>query len=199
MEGTNIAAYADSVRWHDHTYYGNGCSNKWDSSNPPEFGGSTTACSTRIVETYLHENQKNGTYYNYHALTTGTAEDHTTDNEVIDDSVCPLGWQLPYGGTGGDYYDKSKSWKYLYERYLITGDASGSATIRSYPFSNVYSGYIYIVSGTLFTQSKGGSLWTPTIYNANNAYRVKWSEQETAYNAIEGRTLGMPVRCVTRK
>ena len=199
VEGTNVSAYADPLRWHDHTYYGNGCSNVWDSSNPPTYGGSITACSTRITETSDNENQKIGTYYNYHSVTAGTAEDHNIDNEVINDSVCPLGWQLPYGGTGGDYYDKSKSWKYLYDQYSITNDSSGSATIRSYPFSNVYSGYFYVVQGVLFNQGAGGTLWTPTIYNANIAYRVKWFNNETANNVTESRLIGMPIRCVTRK
>ena len=195
------APYKDSDVSHDHTYMGNGCKNGWGTSGE---GGSQTPCPDsdaggRYVKTADNETQKNGTYYNFQAGTTGAGAAITTDNTNVPDTFCPLGWQLPYSGTGGDYYNKSRSWNYLFTTYSVAFDAGTAADatkIKSYPFSYVYSGYYDWHTGRLYSQSNGGVYWSSTVVSSTNAYGLPtWSSGVRPANAYS-KAHGVAVRCV---
>ena len=196
-----MTVYADSNVSHDHTYMGNGCKNGWGTSGE---GGSQTPCPDsdaggRYVKTADNETQKNGTYYHFQAGTTGAGAAITTDNTNVPDTFCPLGWQLPYSGTGGDYYNKSRSWNYLFTTYSVAFDAGTAADatkIKSYPFSYVYSGYYDWYTGRLYSQSNGGVYWSSTVVSSTNAYGLPtWSSGVRPANAYS-KAHGVAVRCI---
>ena len=196
MEGNpaDLTIYKDGTTGYqlrDHTYYGNGCSGG---------DGSATPCSTRIIQTADSENQKNGTYYHFQAATSGSGGAITTDNTNSSDTFCPLGWQLPYSGTGGDYYDKSKSWNYLFTTYGVAFDAGTTADatkIKSYPFSYVYSGNYNWITGRLYNQSGNGGYWSSTVFSSTNAYYLyTWSSGVRPTSSYI-KALGFTLRCVT--
>ena len=192
MEGTDVeTGYKDSNITHDHTFFGNGCRVTWAE------GGSPEACSTRIVSTYDSEDQKNGTYYQYQAASSGSGAAVAVKYTATPDSFCPLGWQLPYGGTGGDYYDQSRSWKYLFEAYSINGDQSGSNKIRSYPLSYIFSGIYNYADGLLRYFGSHGMYWSETIYNGTQTFRFYL---QTSNNGVDydNRVRGQAVRCAHR-
>ena len=170
----------------DFTYYGNGCEKTWGD------GGSDIPCSTRIVTTSDNEDQKNGTYYHFQAATSGTGSSITTENTLVPDSFCPLGWQLPYGGTGGDYYDKSRSWKYLAGKYNLLY----STDVKVYPFSFVLGGSFFQNSGLLFNQNLSGNY--PVAAIGTRSYH-NYSFSITAgfnYATSENKGNANPVRCI---
>ena len=177
MAGTpaDLTVYIDTDPSHDHTYFGRGC---------PGGDGSITPCidsaaGGRYVATVDGETQKNGTYYHIQAVTVGTGAAMKTDNANAPDTFCPLGWQMPYSGKGGDYYDKSKSNDYLFTAYNIDfdpGSTAGAIKLASYPFSYVYSGNYYWGTGRLYRQSNVGYYWSPTVVNSTSAYALTtWS------------------------
>ena len=195
MEGNpaDLTAYKDDgagYNLRDHTYYGNGC---------PGGDTNTTPCSTRIVETSDNEPQKNGTYYHFQAATVGTGGSLETPNDSSPDTFCPLGWQLPYSGTGGDYYDKSKSWKYLLDSYGITyneGTEAGATKVRSFPFSYTVPGYFQWYSGSLQYQNSAGYYWASTVLHEKNAYALAmWGSVIRVFNT-NGKAYGFTVRCI---
>ena len=190
VEGTNIHVVDDRVG-HDYTYYGNGC--------PGEAadGGSTKACSTRIIATHDGENLNGGTYYNFHAVSSGNAVTTATENANTPDTFCPLGWQLPYSGTGGDYYDKSRSWRYLLTRYSIVGESpSDSNTIRSYPFSYISAGMYNNSLGVFYLQGGMGFYWSQTAKNYGYGYRLN-THPDYVRSSVENIKAGSAsVRCV---
>ena len=191
MEGTSLLT--DGAINHDHSYYGNGCTNPFDTTKPNEgYGGSTKSCSTRILSTADNEYQKNGTYYNFQAATDGTGAAIATDNTDSSDTFCPLGWQLPYGGKGGDYYDKSRSFKYLITAYNYSGLMS---KVASYPLSYVKPGDYRLALGRLFEMTHINHQWTSINAGSNSAYRI----YETTWVYSDAKTIAMTVRCVTRK
>ena len=194
MEGTNIN-YPDTNLAHDHTYYGNGCPNVWDGSKPDEgYGDSDKACETRVQKTNDDEDLEIGTYYNLQAASSGSGAPITTENANIPDSFCPLGWQLPYGGTGGDYYDKSKSWIYLLSAYNFTGSKAGSNGFRSYPLSHLYTGLYVMAVGRLFNQLIYGYYWTSTITGGNSGRTQRvWNVNLQQSSESKGSTT--PFRC----
>ena len=171
MEGTDVATgNVDNSMTHDHTYFGNGCPGVWENV-PPYYGGSPTACSTRIVKTYDNEYLSIGTYYHFQAATAGTGGSMTTANTNSPDTFCPLGWQLPYGGEGGDYYNKSKSWSYLLGAYSITTSQQDIYRVRSYPLSLILSGNYYWGSGALGQLNTVSHYWSLTVTSDIRAYR----------------------------
>ena len=190
MEGTEIhrsPIYAQTPT----TYYGNGCPNTWDTSKPLN-GGSATSCSTRIVQTVDSEEQKNGTYYAFQAATSGSGSNVTMpDNTNIADTFCPLGWQLPYSGTGGDYYDKSRSWKYLFITYGLGNVGTKNNSVRSYPLSYIASGEYQGSQGALFVQNNEGQYWSLTSGSSWDGYRLYSNSPSIAY----GKADATPLRC----
>ena len=193
MAGTpvDLTIYKDDTTGYqlrDHTYFGNGCSGG---------DGSATPCSTRIIQTADSENQKNGTYYHFQAATSGSGGTITTDNTNSSDTFCPLGWQLPYSGTGGDYYDKSKSWNFLFNKYSIVDDETSATKVKSYPFSYVYSGFYRWITGLLYNQSNAGNYWSSTVVSSTYAYLLHtWSSVVKPANEYT-KAGGLTVRCVT--
>ena len=196
-----VAPYKDGTVANDHTYYGRGCNNSWGTSGE---GGSQTPCPDsnaggRYVKTADNETQKNGTYYNFQAGTSGAGAAITTDNTNSSDTFCPLGWQLPYSGTGGDYYNKSRSWNKLFTEYNIAfgdGTAADATKIKSYPFSYVYSGYYGWNTGRLYYQSNGGVYWSSTVVSSTNAYYLRTWSSGVRSASTGSKAGGFTLRCV---
>ncbi len=200
----DLTIFKDTNVAHDHTYIGRGCKNTWGTDGD---GGSITPCADsdaggRYVKTAANETQKNGTYYNFQAATVGAGGAMATDKTDSPYTFCPLGWQLPYSGTGGNYYDKSRSWSKLFTDYSIAfddGTAAGATKIKSYPFSYVYSGYYHWATGRLYNLSNFGYYWSSTVVSSTNVYHLRtWSSGvRPAYTTNKPR--GNAIRCVTRK
>ena len=197
-----VAPYKDGTWTNDHTYYGRGCSNSWGTGGD---GGSQTPCADsnaggRYVDTADGETQKNGTIYNFQAGTDGSGAALDSQNANSSDTFCPFGWQLPYDGTGGDYYDKSKSWRYLFINYDIgfdTGASTDSTRINSYPFSHVYSGYYHWGTGRLYTQTSNGRYWSSTV-TSSSAYHLDTWPGGITLTGKSNKACGVALRCALR-
>ena len=198
----DLTIYVDGSSVHDHTYYGRGCKNAWGTSGE---GGSQTPCADsdaggRYVETDDGETQKNGTYYHFQAATSGTGGTLSTNNANTPDTFCPLGWQMPYSGTGGDYYDQSKSWDYLFTTYGIeynTGTSESVTKVKSYPFSYVFSGHTQWGLGRLYVQKEYGYYWSSTLVSNSSAYNMNmWVDGERVVNP-NNKAFGAALRCVS--
>ena len=196
MAGTNIVLI-DNNSWHDHTYEGNGCPNIWDASIPDTFGGSDKSCSTNLDRTADGEDLPIGTYYNFQAVTSGSGMNISVQNDIAEDSFCPLGWQLPYVGTGGDYYDKSRSWIYLLDSYSIVSSRDGSTALRSYPLSYILAGGYYLRNGRLFQLGDTGVHWSPANGPQEfNAFRFIYGKSGIMTNNAAGKNDSYALRCV---
>ena len=191
VEGTpDLTQYKTTDITRDVTYYGNGCPDNSDTNNHP--------CSSCLANTYLNvELQKNGTYYSGQAATVGTGSSITDIEADVPDTFCPLGWHLPYSGTDGDYYDKSKSWLYLFLRYNYLNDQSGSIGISTYPLDYVRSGILNLEKGYLAYLNSVGQYWSSVIHGGyHGVYRLNYwignyYEAQMVYMAT-----GEAIRCV---
>ena len=189
--------FRDDSLEHNHSYYGMGCPNDYGDDGAL---GSDIPCTDtgRILKTADNEEQKNGTNYNLQAAIADSGTTISTDNTLAPDTFCPLGWQLPYSGTGGDYYNKSKSWNYLFTTYSIAfgdGTATDATKIKSYPFSYVYSGLFNWGTGKLYNQASIGQYWSSTILNNILAYRLYTYARAIKLSNGNGRIGGVAVRC----
>ena len=188
VEGTDITGTKEPNIDRYGTYYGNGCQVMWDD------GGSQKACQTRIVQTADYEDQKNGTYYYYPMATAKSNTESSPDNTIVPDTFCPLGWQLPYDGTGGDYYNKSKSWRYLIATY--SGEytpSTDSSYLGSYPFSYIRAGDLYERNPRVLMRQNISGLYlsNTTVGNSSyiNFFGTQYRQQGYAYSA------GGSIRC----
>ena len=187
----DLTIYNDANIAKDHTYYGNGC---------PGSAGSITPCSSRIAKTADNEDQKNGTYYHYQAASSGAGGSMATANTNTPDSFCPLGWQMPYGGTDGDYYNKSKSWRYLlFTKYGLADNAEGSVAARSYPLSNAYTGYTMFFDFKLTNLGNATIHWTATLSSVNNSFRTGFFNTSVQIENVNNKAMAFTVRCFHRR
>ena len=193
VEGTptDLTIYIDTNYSHDHTYYGNGCSVE---DYPQGELGSKTPCSTRIVRSIDNEDQKNGTYYHFQAATSGSGAAITAENTNSPDTFCPLGWQLPYSGTGGDYYNKSRSWTFLFNSYGIQNNTAGGTAINSYPLSYILSGRTDWDTSRLYIQTKNAEMWSSTV-GGSTAYRLDLFSTGFTMPSAPDKLKGQTLRC----
>ena len=195
VEGTNIE-YIDNNSTHDHTYHGNGCTNNWDGDNPDGRGGSKFSCETNLIATNDNEAQKIGTYYTIQAATgsTGYSTNEDPTGSLIPDTFCPLGWQLPYAGTDGDYYDKSKSWRYLFDTYHYSESSQvNNGKIRSYPLSYNLAGRYEWNYGRLYQRTLLGAYWSDTRRHLGLLMYTHSFAASNPYSPVAGLT----IRCVS--
>ena len=188
VAGTDVD-YPESNIYKDHTYYGNGCATEGTT-------GSTTACSSKEVATYDGETQEIGVYYTFPASAGNINTTSATSGTVTPDTFCPLGWQLPYGGTGGDYYDISKSWKYLVEttyRYLT----NASPLVRSYPISLILSGSYRMssTSSSLFYMSRDAHYRSGTFNSSTSIFDAYIGTGVFHYRSQDSFQMSVAIRC----
>ena len=196
VAGSNIHQI-DQEANNDHTYYGNGV---WPSEYPAGETGSEYAGQSNLAESYDGENQRIGVYYRFTAATSGSGtRSVTTENFNIPDSFCPLGWQMPYGGTGGDYYNQSRSWIYLFGKYGYNNDNRTSLGVKSYPISYIPSGYYnWGLTGKAFSLGQHAVFFTITNAYQTAAWRYDIERlQVSGYTGLYGsKSDGFTVRCI---
>ena len=193
MAGTTISQI-DTDDLNDHSYYGNGCRRD---EYPEGANGCTKSGTGRLVTSVDGDTISMGTYYNFQAATSGAGGAITTDNTNSPDTFCPLGWQLPYSGTGGDYYHQSRSIYDLFTTYSIpVGEAapdwSSLDSIVSYPLSIARAGHYLWTTGLLYNLGHSVIYWSLTTLNDTRAYRLLQLDNDNPTPKADG----MPLRCV---
>ena len=129
-----------------------------------ERGGTPTRLTTMPgSETPLAVSPDGYVYYNWYTATAGNGTISTEANTNVTGDICPAGWRLPTGGTGGEYANLVNS----------VGGATASVAnerLLSFPNNFIYSGdYNYNTSGGRGTF---GRYWSATPNNTDKAYRL---------------------------
>ena len=147
-----------------------------------------------------------GTLYNYYAASAATVKGPSSSVNAFYD-ICPAGWRMPTGSTGGEYetlYSYYNSYNSMRASAAQGGAAfsMAGAFLNSAPESQGESG-IYWTS-----TYASGSIWAETqeeltmseLYLTEAVEEPIVIEEPTVYtNDIDGRYLGVSVRCVTKK
>ncbi|MBR2601029.1 hypothetical protein IKE07_02760 [Candidatus Saccharibacteria bacterium] len=197
MEGNDIH-FPDSRIDVNKTAYINGCGHSYVDDWPDDsHNGCGKAGSTRLITSRDNDTQKNGTLFDYYAATSGSGGDAlSTINTNAPDTFCPLGWQMPYSGSGGDYYDKSKSWSFLFNAYHIENNSAGGIKLNTYPLHVALSGLYMFNLGYAFAQGGSGIYWTDTVYALSASYRMDFTMGNARPNSTHDKRLGYTIRCV---
>ena len=124
-----------------------------------------------------------GTYYNWYAATAGTGK-YSMSSGNVSSSVCPKGWRLPTGGSGGELQT-------LYNNY------NSAALMMGVPAFFVLSGYRS--NNRTNNQGSGGYFWSSTAANYLYAYGLYLNSSDVHPASHGGsRFNGYTVRCVAQ-
>ena len=129
-----------------------------------------------------------GVMYNWFTATAGNGTSAMASGSVSGD-ICPSGWRMPKeGGVSEEMY-----------QWIVSGISAGvtsDATLRKYPNNWVRSGDYNPTS--LSGRGTQGRMWSASAYSVENAYRLGYSSDITAYNRSYNKWVGFPVRCVAK-
>ena len=128
-----------------------------------------------------------GVLYNWYTATAGNGSTSVITGDVTGD-ICPAGWRLPTGGSGGEFE--------ALNNIVNNGSLRANTGLRTYPVSFVYGGDI---NGTKVSgRGTYARYWSATTSDANNAFRLGFNATEVtplrAYNKWDA----FAVRCVAK-
>lgn len=102
-----------------------------------------------------------GVMYNWYTATAGNGDFTATSGSVSGD-ICPAGWRLPTGGSGGEFSG-------LHSALAPTPSSVLDQYVRAYPNNIIYSGDYNKTSPS--GRSAQGRFWSATADGSTKAYR----------------------------
>ena len=130
--------------------------------------------------------QYKGALYNWLVATAGTGTSSVTSSDtVIDDSICPKSWMLPWG------IDQDKSW------YNLVSDLSYS-DLRAAPYSIIITANIFAPSGR--TVAYYTDFWSRTASSSTHTLGgLRLYKPNTSVELLPfSKGYGRHIRCVSR-
>ena len=129
---------------------------------------------------YMDNND--GGFYTWYTATAGTGT-YSMSSGNTSVSICPKGWRLPTGGSGGEFQT-------LYNNY------NPSSALRSHPVNLTLSGNVN--SSSRNNQGSYGYYWSSTVYSSDYAYGL-YLDSSTVFPAdYHVKYSGFSVRCIAR-
>ena len=128
-----------------------------------------------------------GNYYNWYSATAGRGT-YSKSSGNTEGDICPAGWHLPTGNTGGEFYAISTQ--------ANSGSTSSSAGLMAYPNNFVYSGDVG--GPNVYGRGIGGYYWSSTANNSIFAYSLYFGSSYV-YPGTSGYNIkfsGFMARCV---
>lgn len=156
------------------------------------WGGSSTVAAFSKGPTKIYGNggayqSSYGYYYNWCAATAGCKDANGNvpgANTDAASSICPKGWQLPKGGSGGDF----------------AGLTNKSASSGGINFGGAFWPYVGAFNGAgLIDAGAVGYYWSRTASSTGSAYHLSISSGPTVNTSrTYATTDGYAVRCVAK-
>ena len=134
------------------------------------------------VNTYSY-----GNYYTWAAVIADTTNYVSNNRSITTTSICPKGWHIPTGNTGGEYYSLNTN--------ANAGSSSSSVGLRAYPANFLYSGVFS--SSSVDYRGSIGYYWSSTANNSTDSYSLRLgstSVRPGTYNL--SKRSGYSARCV---
>lgn len=194
--GTNNYSWARMPRYHN-------VNNQSNSANRPQ-DPTTNAATNSTTNAGMYSY---GNYYSWAAAMANTIYYSGATSETAGTSLCPAGWQLPYGRSTGR---GASSGGFSYLDRMLGGNGSGSDSnttptgtemanrYRKYPNNFLYSGHISLsTSVTVNSRGSIGFYWSSTTFSNYNAYSMYiYPNDVRPGTTSDSHTGGEPVRCL---
>jgi len=133
-----------------------------------------------------------GNYYNWTAaVAMNDSSSYITDQQDVDQSICPAGWRLPI-------YSGDKSYGNLITGLSLIGGASGN--VQNIPVYFVYGAYWCGDPGGIGHIGSSGDYWLSVVNYSNEAYKLTFTRYGGSISSqgSQLRGYGFSVRCVAR-
>ena len=141
-----------------------------------------------------------GCYYNNYTATAGSMTSSTGAGTTVDYSICPKGWSLPTGGSGGEF-------ETLATAYGGTGTTAATAMLVGSPTTttteNINGQYTpgFLLSGAYGSGGADhlgvrGYYWSRTSYSTGLAYHLYLNTSGVAPLNHVSKFNGFAVRCL---
>ena len=160
--------------------------NKLNTSNTISFTDNTAGSQASDIYSY-------GNYYNWYTATAGIGTYSQASGNATGD-ICPNGWSLPTGNTGGQYSSLDSA---MGDTGSNQSAAEASNRWRTYPNDFLYSG-VWGGSGAV---GRGiiGIHWSRTAYNGLVAYALNFtSEGVDPDTGSNSKNYGYTIRCLAQ-
>lgn len=189
------STYPTSTTTWDTNSTGNNIQQSYDPGNKI-WDGTPSSSSLNLDNMTQGTNQHYhiGNYYNFGAaVAMNNTASYTTQNQDVNQSICPKGWTLPKSGNN----TSAGSFQYLVNQYNWASD------IMTNP--NMWASPLYFPLAGSWTGSSGGiasvgTFWSSVVYSSFYAYRMNGLYSGTVTPATNvNRYVGFPVRCVARE
>lgn len=129
-----------------------------------------------------------GVMYNWYTASAGNGDYSMTSGNVVGD-ICPAGWRLPTGGTGGEFATLNS--------LANGGNTISSAGLVKFPDNFIYSGdYNNTKPGG---HNVYGRFWSATPDGTNNAFRLGVKDGEVTPIKSYGKWDAFAIRCIVKQ
>ena len=158
----------------------------WNGTIAPDYIGTL---STYAVACGSDKHYHIGNYYNWTAaVAMNDSSSYTTDEQDVDQSICPAGWRLPT-------FSGNKSYDNLVTALSLTSGASGN--VQSAPAYFVYGGYW---GGSSYSVGGSDHYWSSVVNDDDGAYVFSFSRGGYMNpQVVNIRDDGNSVSCVARQ
>lgn len=144
-----------------------------------------------------------GNYYTWSAAMASTIyygniemiDENGKTSETANTSICPKGWELPYGRNSGKG-NESGGFYYLINRINVNNQAESviSGILRSYPNNFIFSGYYN--NNSAYYRGSYGYYWSSTVDSSDSSFRLYYSKNDADPGMDKSnKYIGFSIRC----
>ena len=195
---TDTTGYTIPDSYDPGELYWNGTAGYYDSESDCTTAGGTWDSTNSLCNQISSTGDSHyhlGNYYNWTAaVAMNDSSSYTTNNQDVNQSICPAGWTLPKSGNN----TSNGSFQYLFEQYGWDGSSYmiENPNIWNTAIKLPLSGNWY---GLLGYVGNSGFFWSPVVDGSADAYGALAFSGGNVYPGVGGnRGYGNPVRCVAR-
>ncbi|MBR3172531.1 BspA family leucine-rich repeat surface protein [Candidatus Saccharibacteria bacterium] len=129
-----------------------------------------------------------GVMYNWYTATAGNGL-YSRSSGSVDGDLCPAGWHLPTGGSGGEWGALNTA--------VNSGATKSDTGLRTYPVNIIRSGDYNNKEGGGTGRGTQGRIWSATAASGVNAYRMGYSASDASATAKSwNKWDGFAIRCI---
>ena len=167
-----------------------------------DYSGSTPVCNESLnpvangtlASTTGNSHYHLGNYYNWTAaMAMNDSSSYTTNQTLVDQSICPAGWTLPRVGSGEDTFYG------LWSEYGYDDNSGTFSSISTLTGSPAYFAPTGRWFGSFGDVGAYGNFWSPVVSSSYNAYFADfYMDGGAAPSDYLDRDYGYSIRCVAR-
>ena len=137
-----------------------------------------------------------GCYYNWYTATAGAGSTSVSSGNV-EHSICPAGWTLPTGGSGGQFEALANAYSSSATNMLVANPTTTTENVNGQYTPGLLLGGTYNTAGAAVIGSNG-HYWSRTAYSAQGTYLLNFDTSDIYPADWRNKYLGVSIRCILK-